>query len=234
MTLHDYASVEDLHAAVAEVLSEATATAISERGHAWLALAGGRTPLPAYRAFAGGDLDWSRVAVVATDERCVPHAHPASNHASLVDAFAEAKGVVLHSLTSPDGDADRSLVAARGMFAHGQPRESFDVVVLGMGADAHFASLFPGAPGLDEALHPEGDADVVHIDPDPLPPEAPFPRLSLTLARLLRARVIHLVITGEAKREVLLDAAGSDDPLRHPVAALLHAGLAPLHLHWAA
>ena len=191
--------------------------------------------MPAYRAFAASDLDWPRAAVVATDERCVPHDHRASNHAALLSAFADAPGIVLHALATPDGACDRSLDAARALLADARAAEPFDIVVLGMGGDAHFASLFPGADGLDAALDPEGTADVVRIEPDPLPPEAPFPRISLTLARLLRAREVHLVITGEDKRDVLVQAAGSDDPLRHPVAALLHASSAPpLHLHWAA
>lgn len=234
MTLHDYATVADLHEALAQVLADTCARALDARGHAWLALAGGRTPLPAYRAFAAAGLAWPNVVMVPTDERCVPAGHAASNHAAMIAAFAGAEGVVVLPLVTPAGDCDGSLDAARALLSREGHRDPFDAVVLGMGADAHFASLFPHAAGLEDALDPEGDADVVRIDPDPLPPEAPFPRISLTLSRLLRAREVHLVLTGEDKRAVLEAAVATDDPLRHPVAALLHAGLAPLHLHWAA
>ncbi|HET8818209.1 MAG TPA: 6-phosphogluconolactonase, partial [Xanthomonadaceae bacterium] len=151
---------------------------------------------------------------------------------SLRDAFVGAHGMQLHSLVAPDGDCDRSLEAARTLLAH--HRAPFDAVVLGMGADAHFASLFPDTEGLAAALDPTGNVDVVRIDPRPLPSEAPFPRVTLTLARLLRAHELHLVVTGDAKRSVVERAVRSDDPLRHPVAALLHARPAALHLHWTA
>ncbi|HET8818773.1 MAG TPA: 6-phosphogluconolactonase [Xanthomonadaceae bacterium] len=217
---------------IAQRLHGACTTAIAARGRAWLALAGGSTPLPAYRAFAATALPWHCIEAIPTDERCVPAGHPACNLRALGEAFAGAHGFEMHALTTTDGDCDRSLEAARALLA--RHRVPFDAVVLGMGADAHFASLFPGAAGLAGALDAAGDADVVRIDPDPLPSEAPFARISLTLARLLRARELHLVVTGDAKRRVLGQAAAGDDPLRCPVAALLHAKPASLHVHWAA
>lgn len=217
---------------IAQRLHDACTRAIAARGRAWLALAGGSTPLPAYRAFAATALQWHCIEAIPTDERCVPSAHPACNLRALGDAVAGAHGIQLHPLATPDGACDRSLDAARALLA--RHRGAFDAVVLGMGADAHFASLFPAAAGLAGALDAAGAADVVRIDPDPLPPEAPFPRISLTLARLLRARELHLVVTGDAKRGVLEQAAGATDFLRHPVAALLHAEPAGLHLHWTA
>lgn len=230
VTLAEHDDATALARAIAQRLHDACTRAIAERGRAWLALAGGGTPLPAYRAFAATALPWHCIDVVPTDERCVPLEHPASNHRALAGAFALARGLTVHALA--DGDCDRSLAQARALLArHPAP---FDAVVLGMGADAHIASLFPGAAGLAAALDPRGTDQAVRIDPDPLPPGAPFPRVSLTLARLLRARELHLVMTGVDKREALEAAMASDDPLRHPVAALLHASPASLHLHWSA
>lgn len=217
---------------VARRLHDACTRGIAARGRAWLALAGGNTPLPAYRAFAATALQWHCIDAVPTDERCVPADHPASNGRALAEAFAGAHGIHVHPLATPDGDCDRSLDGARTLLA--RHRAPFDAVVLGMGVDAHFASLFPGAEGLADALDPASQADVVRIDPEPLPPEAPFPRISLALPRLLRARELHLVIAGDGKRAVIEQAAKSGNPLRHPVAALLHAQPAALHLHWTA
>jgi 6-phosphogluconolactonase len=85
------------------------------------------------------------------------------------------------------------------------------------------------AEGLDLAA-PE---DAIGVLPDPLPPEAPYPRISLTLPRLLRAREIHLVVTGDDKRRVLRDAKRQDAGTVLPVAALLHARAdAPIRIHW--
>jgi 6-phosphogluconolactonase len=229
-TEHPHADAGSAQAALAGALVDACREAIAERGQAYLALAGGRTPLPAYRLAAAADLDWARVLAVPTDERCVPHDHPASNLRALRAAFAPAAPRWL-SLVPEDGDAARAAAHAReALAAHRLP---FDAVVLGMGADAHTASLFPGAAGLNEALDPTGGGDACRIEPDPPPPDAPFPRITLTATRLLRARSWQLLVTGDDKRRALQAADAARDPLRYPIAAFLHAPGAQLHVHWA-
>ena len=226
----EYADAEARDADLAEQLRATCADATATRGCAWLALGGGGTPLPLYRRLSTCDLHWPQVTLVPTDERCVPHDHPACNLAAIGNAFAAAEGVELLALTTADGDPERSVTHARATLArHPAP---FDAVVLGMGADAHTASLFPGVPGLAEALDPASPVEACRIDPQPLPPEAPYPRITLTAARLRRARSLHRVITGENKRAVLRRAAASHDPLQHPIAAFLHAATAQLHIHW--
>lgn len=235
---HDHADADALAVAVAGQLEETCADAIVARGHALLALAGGRTPLPAYRRFAGVALQWRCVTAMPTDERCVPHDHPACNVAGLRSAFAIADGIVdgiangimVESLTTVDGEPERSLAHARAMLA-GHPAP-FDAVVLGMGDDAHTASLFPGAEDLAVAIDPAAAGDAYRLDPVPLPAEAPFPRISMSAARLLRARCVYLVVSGVAKRDVLRQAQRSNDPLRHPIAAMLHAPGTVVHIHW--
>ncbi len=66
----------------------------------------------------------------------------------------------------------------------------------------------------------------------PLPPEAPFPRISLTAARLLRTRACHLVITGAPKLRALREAVASGERLVHPVLAILHAPATDVQVHW--
>lgn len=226
---HLYPDAEALASALAARLEDTLREAIASRGHAMLALAGGRTPIPAYRALAARTLEWHKVLVMPTDERCVPHDHAACNLREMRTAFAQADGVRFASLTVDDGDPERSASQARAMLA--QHAEAFDAVVLGMGSDAHTASLFPGAVQLDEALDPTSALDACRMDPVPLPPEAPFPRITLTAARLLRARSIHLALTGDGKRAALREAQAASDPLRYPVAAILHAPVNVL-IHW--
>ncbi|MFC0676507.1 6-phosphogluconolactonase [Lysobacter korlensis] len=228
---HEYSSAERLGAGLAEKLAAICVDALNERALAWLALAGGRTPLPAYRHLAGmPGIDWGRVVAVPTDERCVPHEHPACNLSELGNALHDANGISIITLTRPDGDAEASaMFAQRELNARAQP---FDAVVLGMGADAHTASLFPGAAQLAAALDLQTHEDALRIDPDPLPPEAPFARITLTAKRLLRTRELHVVITGDAKRGVLERALASGDVHAHPIAIVLQAPQAHLHLHW--
>lgn len=228
---HTYPDAGALAGALAAELVHATREAVRQRGSALLSLAGGRTPLPAYRELALQPLPWPRVTLMPGDDRCVPHDHAASNVRELRELFAAAPGIGVQSLTTPDGDADLSEAHARAML-DAYRDTPFDVTVLGMGADAHTASLFPHARQLATALDPACTLEALRVDPDPLPPEAPFPRISLTAARLLRSRALHLVVTGQAKRAVLEQAYASPDPMHRPVAAILHAPGARVHVHW--
>ena len=226
---HDHADVAALVAHVTDVFVDACRIAIHARGQAWLALAGGRTPLPVYAQLAAANLG-GVVSAIPTDERCVPHDHPACNLRALREAFAADANIVPNALTREDGDVDASLAQSRALLAvNPQP---FDAVLLGMGADGHFASLFPGAENLAEGLATASGIDAIATLPDPLPPEAPFPRITLGLARLLRARSLHLIVTGARKREVLRAAQSAYAPLRAPISALLHAPDAVVHVHW--
>jgi 6-phosphogluconolactonase len=227
---HEYADAGKLAEAVADLLHAACVNALAARARATLVLAGGKTPLPIYHRLAARPLAWSSVSLLPSDERCVPHTHPACNLREIRAAFAGVQGVRIEPITPEDGDADRSLAFAEAVL--GRYQDAFDVVVLGMGMDGHTASLFPGAVGFAEALDPGSGRDACRIEPIPLPPEAPFPRISLTAARLMRARSIHLVITGQAKREVLRQAQAESDPLRYPIGAILHAPGNPSHIHW--
>lgn len=225
---HNHADVGALVAHVTEVFVDACREAIHARGQAWLALAGGRTPLPVYAQLSAAGLG-GVVSAIPTDERCVPHDHPACNLRALREAFAADANIVGNPLTREDGDVDASLAQARALLAvNPQP---FDAVLLGMGADGHFASLFPGAANLAEGLATESGIDALATLPDPLPPEAPFARISLTLPRLLHAKQIHLVVTGADKRAVLRHAQAHPDSA-FPVAALLHAPGHHVHIHW--
>ena len=226
---HHHADAAHLTEAVGEALEHACRSAIRARGAAWLALAGGRTPLSAYARLARARFD-GRIDALPTDERCVPHDHTACNLHHLRAAFGDSEAMRLHPITRADGEARASLALARATLAE-RPGD-FDAVLLGMGTDGHIASLFPGAANLALGMAPDSGIDALATVPDPLPPEAPFARISLTLPRLLRAREIHLAVTGEDKRAVL-QRAMSDPRCGLPICRLLHDSAAPsIHIHW--
>ena len=219
---HDHDNSDALVAHVADALERSCRDAVRARGAAWLALAGGRTPLPIYARLAASRFDGT-ITAIPTDERCVPHDHPACNLRALREAFSGSTVSTL-ALTGDDGAPDLSALTAHP--------QDFDAVLLGMGADGHFASLFPGAANLADGLALDSGIDAIATLPDPLPPEAPFARISLTLPRLLRARQIHLVVTGEDKRRVLRQAQQQDAGSGLPIAALLHARTRSVQIHW--
>ena len=226
---YDYRDKDELDAALAESLRSAAHEAVAARGRAVLVLGGGSTPLSMYRRAAALRAPWHDTSILPSDERCVPHSHDASNFRALCDAWAAAEDIDVRALTTQDGDPASSERFAREQLV--RVADEFDFVLLGMGNDAHTASLFPGAPQLELALAADAP-DALRVDPVPLPPEAPFPRITLSAARIKRTRTLHLAIVGEAKREALRRAQASHDPLATPISALLHADDVRLHIHW--
>ncbi len=167
-----------------------------------IAVPGGSTPFPIMEALLEHDLDWTRLVVWPGDDRLVPEDHVASNTGKLRDMFEPAGAEVM-------------------TLAETQSVPHFALVWLGMGADGHIASLFPNTdPRIDEPNK------VVRLTPEPLPPEAPFDRISLTIPALLESDGIAFVIRGDAKRAVFDQAVAGKSDL--PVARLLAAARQPV------
>lgn len=217
-------------AAMVRELGALITDALAARGRATLALAGGRTPLPLYRALAALPLRWDAVTLIPTDERWVNTTDPASNVRELRVAFAAADGVNIVSLLP---ETLGPIAAAE--FANAQlvaQPQAFDGVILGMGADGHFASLFPGAVALAAGLDRNDSTPALVVVPAVLPADAPFARISLSLSRLLHSRRRLLLISGTTKLEVLSRAKGQVPPEVLPISALLHDPTHPLDVHW--
>jgi 6-phosphogluconolactonase len=228
--------IETLHAdaamlarGCADRLATLTQAALAARGEAWLALAGGRTAPPVFRAWAAHPIDFARVHAVPTDERWVPHAHADCNWRQLGEALAPAVGIDFLPLSPADAKGPPDAAVARERLA-ARPQD-FDAVLVGMGADRHIASLFPGAAGIAAALDPASTVDAVAVVPDPLPAAGPHPRISLSLARLKRTAALLLTITGDDKLAVLRQAQARHDAAS-PISALLHAPGVKVEIHW--
>lgn len=192
---------QDLALFVAARLQEG----LSQRGQALLVLSGGSTPIPFFQALAQTALDWPRVTITLADERWVPPDHADSNE-RLVRAHL-LQGLASQARFVPFKSADD--LAAQGVpkleAALQALRWPADVVVLGMGADAHTASLFPGSPQLAEALDDTREARCLAITAPPLP-NVPVDRVSLSKRALQDTRHTVVHITGSAKRLLLARA----------------------------
>ncbi|MGE3691165.1 MAG: 6-phosphogluconolactonase [Novosphingobium sp.] len=171
-------------------------------GAAAIAVPGGSTPFPILAALAGRKLAWSRLSVWPTDDRLVPLSHPASN-AGRIAAILEPPGAQCVPLEP------------------GARPPHFALTWLGMGADGHVASLFPSSDP-----DPADPLPVRQLTPDPLPPEAPFARLTLTIPALLDSDELLFVIRGEEKRRLFEAAARGENDL--PVARLLARAAQPV------
>ncbi len=211
--------VPDVASAVADDLAGALVTAVRERGRAVLCLAGGSTPLPAYRALARRhDLPWSRVWIAWGDERDVPPEHEDRNERAAREALLDHVPVPEDQILAwpwvrdadPADEADAYASTLRSILGDPTSAPWFDVTLLGLGSDAHTASLFPGsgatrAGGSATAVWPEG---------------LPTARLTLTPAALSSSRQVWFVVSGEAKREALLATLRGGDPERVPAASI--------------
>lgn len=216
--LHVFENADALADAAASNIAGSLSEALAARDRASFAAAGGRTPADVYDRLSQAPVDWSRVDITLTDERRVPRDHPDSN-AGLLDRRLFKGGGAAAAFIAPDDTA--ALERLRPL----------DVVLLGMGEDGHFASLFPGSPALQRGLALSGEESCIDIPAatDGAPTQ---PRVSLTLPMLTSARHLLLAITGHAKRAVL-QRAETAQPMQLPIAAVLRSG-APLTVFWAA
>ena len=183
---------------IARWLEERLAAALATTpGEVAICVPGGSTPFPILAELAEAPLAWPRVVVWPGDDRIVGEDHPASNVGRI------------RGLLEPTG----AQIVALGEDAN-PPR--FALVWLGMGTDGHIASLFPNTdPRADDPL------PLRRVIPDPLPPEAPFHRFSLTIPALLASDELLLVIRGAEKRALFEAASEGRNDL--PVARLLRA-----------
>lgn len=167
-----------------------------------IALSGGETARRCYERLAedaGTQLDWWKVDVFWGDERCVPLDHEASNYRLAREALLERVGAAnaTYPMRCEDGpDAYQLRLGDLG---------KLDVVHLGLGADGHTASLFPGSPALDAD---PGRLVVRNEDPSG---NNPHPRMTFTFAGIARARVAIVTVAGAAKRDALTRIARGED-----------------------
>lgn len=207
--------------ALAAQVAGALRAGIWRRGIGTLVVCGGRTPVPFLRALALAPLRWSQVLVTQSDERWVPPGAAGSNARLLRRHLlrARARSATLLALRGQASSVHQGRRQAAAVL-RALPRP-WDAVVLGMGEDGHFASLFPGdGKAVAEQLAVDGPRAVVVTRA----PARPHVRLSLTLASLLDTRHLWLLVEGRAKAEVYARAWGAPAGCaarEFPVTALL-------------
>lgn len=213
-TVHRHADEASLAHAVADVVKRDLSAAIAARNRASMVVTGGTTPHAYYPEVAALDLPWEKVSITLSDERWVPLSHAASNERLVCErllqghaASARFVGLFNHEPTAAAG----AETAAGRVQTLPHP---YDLVLIGLGADMHIASLFPTAPELAEALSPASEARCVAVTP-PAYVNPNIPRLSLTLNELLDSR--HIVIAARGRDKLDAFEAALAAPLGEPV-----------------
>jgi 6-phosphogluconolactonase len=182
--------------AAAQVLAAAE-DAITARGAFHLVLAGGSTPMAAYRLLAQAEADWSAWHLYHGDERCLPVDDAERNSLAAREAWlsrVDIPAAQVHDIPAEQG-AEAAAAAYEPVVAGAVP---FDLVLLGMGEDGHTASLFPG---LVSETAMSGPDLVVPVRGAPKPPPE---RVSLTAHALASCRRMLLLVTGAGKHPALL------------------------------
>ncbi len=220
VTVRRFATAADLAAAAAAHFCLAASEAVAARGRFCVVLSGGRTPVVLYRALREppwvGTVPWQACHVFFSDERCVPPHDSASN-------FGLAQRELLSRVPIPPGQICRAPTetgearevaeaweqALRAFFGADTAFPEFDLAVLGIGADGHTASLFPGDRALDA-----GPRWVQPVGPRGAPAVA---RVTLTLPVLNHARSVVFIAAG-ADKVAAIKAIEAQDAAEFPAA----------------
>lgn len=204
-----------------EMLSKSIAIdlkkAIYKKGKATLIVSGGSTPIPLFKRLSEISLDWEKVSVGLCDERWIPSELEESNE-HLVKTYllqGHAKKATFVGMYMKDTDIkDAEISCGQRIKERLFP---FDVLILGMGSDAHTASLFPDNVKLKEAMDLKNESMCIAIEPK----TANYMRMSLTRQAILSAANIYLHFEGKEKLAVYTEAVSGFDIYKMPIRSVI-------------
>lgn len=191
---HRFETAVPLQSAARDAILQAAQAAIAERGRFLIVLAGGSTPRSVYQSLRDARTDWSSWHVYYGDERCLPPQDAERNSRMASDALLAHVPIPashVHAMPAELGAEQGAAAYAQALAGVG----TFDLVLLGLGEDAHTASLFPGHAW--ESVPPQ-PAIAVHDAPKP-----PADRVSLSASRLSDARQVLFLVTGAGKQDAV-------------------------------
>jgi len=225
----EYDSLEELADAIAGDIGFIIESAVDARGASLVAVPGGTTGPAVFAKLAAQKLPWKKVTIIPTDDRLVPMDDDRSNVRGIAKAFLPVGARVIPIAAEiADYRLAGNSADARLQDLPWPP----DLVWLGMGKDGHTASIFAG-PDMQAALDAPKARRAVGVMPDPLPPEAPVARVTLTRSAILSARTVTITITGDEKRALLEQAIADGHSSRLPIARVLAEAEQPIDIHWA-
>ena len=218
----EYNNREDLVSKVAQILASDLSASIQERKNIIFSVPGGSTPGPIFDKLCKFDLDWKRVSIILNDERWVPESSERSNTKLLRERLLIKKAALATYISMYSGalTPEQGIPQLQERIERSLP---ISVLLFGMGADMHTASLFPGGDNLGEALSDNAPTLIAMRAAGAL--EA---RITLTAQVLNSAKIKHLVIFGDEKRAAFEKAIDLPKNLA-PISAVLPGA----SIHWA-
>ncbi|NOX73506.1 MAG: 6-phosphogluconolactonase [Alphaproteobacteria bacterium] len=223
----EYRNRDGLAQGLAALVAGQLAVALADQGRATLVVPGGTTPGPFLRLLSDAAIDWGNVRVMLSDERFVPETSKRSNTRLLRETLLQgpAAAASLVPLVAEGTSPEDVIAVLTDAIKTALP---IDVCVLGMGADMHTASLFPGADRLDEALDPDSKAVLLPMRAT----GAPEPRLTLTAQVLRATKKTHILIAGRNKKRAFEVAEQQGPSTAAPIRAIL-TGPGEITIHYA-
>lgn len=227
VNFHNFETKVELVEKLSQNIAQNLQDSIERKGDATLIVSGGSTPKPLFEKLRKMKLNWDKVTVGLCDERWVSFEHKDSNEQFvktylLQDEASKAKfvGMYIDGKSAEESETECSFLVEKNL-------KPFDVLILGMGGDAHTASLFPNNPKLELGF--ETQELCIAIDPQ----TAPHIRMSLTRSAILSAKHLYLHFEGESKLEVYEKALSGDDMNIMPIRAILNQDKKDVEVYYA-
>lgn len=216
-TMHTFSSQDDLIEALSQSIVRQLRVAIDKKGKASLLVSGGSTPKPLFKKLRETPLAWEKVNVGLCDERWVSPSSEDSNENLVKTYLLQDKASTAAFVGMYEEGLDVETAQVHCSTKIKEALVPFDVIVLGMGSDAHTASLFPRNVKLEKAFDIENEELCIAIKPT----TAPHMRMSLTRKAILSAENIYLHFEGKEKLAVYEEAIAGDDMYTMPIRSVL-------------
>lgn len=226
--LHTFPKQNELIEMLSKSIVMKLKSAIQKKGKATLIISGGSTPIPLFKTLRDMSLDWEKISVGLCDERWIPSLHHDSNENLVKKYLLQGQAKKATFIGMYNGEQDVHMAEKWCTQKVNETLFPFDVVVLGMGTDAHTASLFPDNDKLEKAFDLDNKELCIAIEPK----NAPYKRMSLTLWAILSAHNIYLHFEGEEKIAVYGEAIAGEDIYKMPIRAVLNQDIKDIEVYY--
>lgn len=189
---------------IVKLISNRLNSSIENEGSASLVLSGGSSPIHIYEELSNVDISWSRVFLTLVDDRFVNSDHKDSNQKLLYNHFIKNKAKDI-----------KFFPLSENFLTNEDFKKPFDITLLGMGEDGHFASLFPDMINNNDAFNLNESPKILITPPQGNPY---LPRITMNLSLIMSSELIILLVKGKAKQNIL-ELAKNDET--YPIHYLL-------------
>ena len=225
--LREFNSIEELDKNLSKYIERILKQSLQDDFQTSLVMSGGSTPKGLFQLLSNTKIDWSNILVTLADDRWVDVSHKDSNERLIKDLMLRKHAENAKFVSLKTAHTSASVGAME--LEHSFPKiSSFSLVILGMGADGHIASLFPNTDSLRDGIDLNSSKQFIASKPA----DAPHTRISMTASRLLAADEIIIHITGDKKRKVLDKAFSGTDAAEIPVRIILNQTKVPVTVFW--